>query len=137
MSRAWVAALAVGFLACGEEVPDAAKENQPPVIDEVRLTPDSPSENDSIGVAISPVGLGVSLTTATSNSDAVAIVSGSGSDTVTNSAKLVAVSTSNADSVGFSVAPVVGGISANSVWDGGVTANASSGGIRRCREIES
>ncbi len=53
MSRAWVAVLAVGFLACGEEVPDSVKENGPPVIDEVRLTPDSPSENDSIGVAIS------------------------------------------------------------------------------------
>ena len=53
MSRAWVAALAAGFLACGEEVADSAVENGPPVIDEIRLTPDAPSETDSISVAVS------------------------------------------------------------------------------------
>ena len=76
-------------------------------------------------------GLAASFTTATSNSDAVAIASGSGSDTITNSATIEAVSTSNADSVGFSLTPTGGvALSANAVWDGGVTANAISGGIR-------
>lgn len=99
------------------------------IINDGYVTAVATAVSPSIGVSLTMGGVAVVATTATSNANAVSIDAGAGADTITNTAELTSVSTSNADvvSVGLAVGVVAAG---DALWDGGVTANSNASGIK-------
>jgi hypothetical protein len=89
------------------------------------------SEADSVSVAVSMTLAGVAGTAATSTAttESNALDGGDGDDTIVSTGTLASTATSNADTVTVSIAGVGVALAADSVWDGGTTANATARGI--------
>jgi uncharacterized protein YhjY with autotransporter beta-barrel domain len=86
----------------------------------------------SVAVGVAAVGgVGAAFSTSTAKSSATAINAGGGSDNITNTAtgELTATATSTAVTVNGSFSLIGAGISADAVWDGGTTAEATAVGI--------
>ena len=84
----------------------------------------------SAAVALNAAGVAVANSTATATADAAAIDGGADADDIDNSAALTVNSQSEARGINVSITGGGAAIAADSVWDGGTTANALGHGIR-------
>ncbi|SHJ09174.1 hypothetical protein SAMN02745165_01546 [Malonomonas rubra DSM 5091] len=95
------------------------------------INADANANAGSVGVAVAAKGVGVATSTATAEARAAAIDAGSDDsvDEVYNSGKLKAESSARAAAASVSVTNQGLALSADSVWDGGTSANSEARGI--------
>jgi len=95
-----------------------------------KITATSVAVAPSVNIAAS-AGIAASIASATAESEAMAIDAGAGDDTIINSGELEATSVANADAIAATVlvSPFGAAVSANGIFDGGVTATSHAAGI--------
>jgi len=82
-----------------------------------------------VSVAVTSEGIAASLASTEATAEATAIRSGHGDDTITTSGDLSATATATAAAVNVAVTGKGLAVAGNSVWDGGIQADAQAAGI--------
>jgi hypothetical protein len=99
------------------------------IVNDAKVDANATAESASVGVSVAVAGVAAAASTATTRADASGIDAGGGNDDITNRGELDVDAVSNANAVAVSVTPAGVAVTADAVWDGGTTAEASATGL--------
>ncbi len=99
------------------------------IVNDAKVDANATAVSASVGVSVAVAGVAAAASTATTQANATGVDAGGGNDDITNRGELDVDAVSNANAVAVSVTPAGVAVTADAVWDGGTTAEASATGL--------